>query len=98
MKIQKKISKWTGLFFSKWTGLKFVKIRRKKIIVWISEKSAKSKQSNDKLKYENSEKKISKWTGLFFSKWTGLKFVRFLKKKNIVRISEKSAGKSSEKK
>jgi hypothetical protein len=83
MKIQKKIGKWTGLFFSKWTGLRFVKIRRKKIIVWISEKSAKSKQSNDKLKYENSEKKISKWTGLFFSKWTGLKFVRFLKKKKI---------------
>jgi hypothetical protein len=80
-------------------GLNLSKLEEKKIIVWISEKSAKSKQSNDKVKYESfEEKKISKWTGLFFSKWTGLKFVRFLKKKNIVRISEKSAGKSSEKK
>jgi len=43
------------------------------------------------------EKSVS-GLGSFFSKWTGLKFVRFLKKKNIVRISEKSAGKSSEKK
>jgi hypothetical protein len=65
--LKKKISKWTGLFFSKWTGLKFVRFLKKKNIVWISEKSAgksSEKKWKDKVKYENSEK-ISKWTGLF---------------------------------
>ena len=92
MKVLKKIDKWTGLKICQ-------NSKKKKIIVRISEKSAKSKQSNDKVKYESFEKKKSvSGLGFFFSKWTGLRFVRFLRKKNIVRVSEKSAGKSSEKK
>jgi hypothetical protein len=78
-------------------GLNLSKFKEQKLSFGFRKKSAKSKQSNDKVKYESFEKKVSKWTGLFFSKWTGLRFVRFLRKKNIVRVSEKSAGKSSEK-
>jgi hypothetical protein len=93
MKVLKKIDKWTGLKICQ-------NSKKKKIIVRISEKSAKSKQSNDKVKYESFEEKKKSVSGLgFFSvNGLGLKFVRFLKKENIVRISEKSAGKSSEKK
>ena len=51
------------------------------------------------MKYESFEKKKSvSGLGFFSVNGLGLKFVRFLKKENIVRISEKSAGKSSEKK
>ena len=44
------------------------------------------------------KKKSVSGLGFFSVNGLGLKFVRFLKKENIVRISEKSAGKSSEKK
>jgi hypothetical protein len=66
-------------------GLSLSKFKEKKIIVRISEKSAKSKPSNDKVKYESFEKKISKWTGLFFSvNGLGLNLsVKFLKKKKL---------------
>ena len=52
-------------------GLNLSKFEEKKIIVRISEKSAKSKQSNDKVKYESFEKKKSV-SGLGFFSVNGL--------------------------
>ena len=64
--LEKKIIKWTGLFSVNGLGLNFCGIfEEKKLSFGFWKNRQQPKAVKRLVKYENSEKKMSKWTGLF---------------------------------